>query len=248
MICRLQWVNPFFIPPLSEVGKTAWKLILSGALPEHALISLGRAVGGFLAAALVGVPLGVWLGTWLDDFKLALNPLLEVGSQINPFIMFHVIVLFLGIGEITKVIVIAWTCIWPILFSVISGIRNIDPLIVKSARAFGISRRTLLYKVIMPAAGPTIFTGLRIGAGYSFLMLIAAEMMGCSSGLGWFIAYNQENYHVPDLFATAGVIALLGLSLDALMHGVEKKVIVTAESDSPNIMATRLSRQTADKG
>jgi NitT/TauT family transport system permease protein len=168
---------------------------------------------------------------------------MEVSSQINPFILFHVLILFLGIGENIKIIVIAWTCIWPIMFSTISGLQNIDSLIIKSARSFGITRWKLLYKVSLPAAGPMIFTGLRISAGYSFFMLIAAEMMGCTSGLGWFILYSQENYRVPDLFAAAIVIALLGFGLDVLMQYIEKKVIITEESDSPNILATRLKNK-----
>lgn len=246
---RLQWVNPFFIPPFSEVVKTGWKLTAAGTLPFHAVISIERACGGFAAAILLGIPLGVILGSWFERLKRVLEPVLEVLSQINPFILFHILLLFLGIGETVKIMIIAWTCIWPIVFCTVAGIRNIDPLLVKAARAFGINRWRLLTGVTIPAAGPAIFTGLRISAGYSLFMLIAAEMMGCASGLGWFILNSQENYKVPDIFAAALTIALLGLGLDALLHSLEKKWIVatddgvSAGAHFPNILATRLKHR-----
>jgi NitT/TauT family transport system permease protein len=242
-VSRTRLVNPFFIPPLSEVVKTAWNLTSSGVLPFHTLTSMVRAMAGFMIAVLVGVPLGVLLGSGFERFELVLSPVMEFFSQINPFIMFHVVILFLGIGESMKNIIIAWTCIWPIMFSVISGIQNIDPNIIKSGRTFGISRLKLLSKVKIPAAAPAIFTGLRISAGYSFFMLIAAEMMGCSSGLGWFILNSQENYRIPDIFAAASVIALLGLGLDTLMRYIEEKLTVAGENGSPNILATNLKNK-----
>jgi NitT/TauT family transport system permease protein len=242
LVTRLRLANPFFIPPLFEVAKAMWKLMISGILPAQAVVSIQRALGGFAAAIVLGIPLGVLIGSWAKHCNLVLEPVMEVLSQINPFILFHIIILFLGTGENIKIIVIAWTCIWPIMYSTISGIHHIDPLIIKSARGFGIARWKLLAKVAMPAAGPAIFTGLRISAGYSFFMLIAAEMMGCTSGLGWFILRSQENYRVPDIFAAAIVIALLGLGLDLLIQWIGRRLKVSGDNHWPNILAARIKK------
>ncbi|MDA8234446.1 MAG: ABC transporter permease [Clostridia bacterium] len=219
-------VHPLFIPPLSQVLTTIWELTVSGEMIEHILISLSRAFGGFLIAVTLALPLGLLLGGWFRNLQTALEPLMEVAAQANPFILFHVIILFLGIGEATKVTIIAWICIWPIVFNTISGIRNIDPVLLKSARSFGLERTALFTKVILPVAAPSIFTGLRLSAGYAFFMLVVAEMMGSSSGLGWLVQTSQESYNVSRLFSAALVIALLGLLIDTLMQFIEKKVIV----------------------
>lgn len=222
---RLELVNPLFIPPLTEVIKTTWEMAVSGILFEHAGISLFRALTGFLISLAVGIPLGLLLGGWFRKLRLALGSLLEVFSQTNPFILFHIVMLFLGIGEAPKVTIIAWTCTWPVTFSTISGIQNVNTSVMKAARGFGLGRVELFYRIVLPAAAPAIFTGIRLSLGYSFFMLIAAEMMASNSGLGWLIIVSQENYDILKIFSAAAVIAFLGLATDALMDAVEKKFI-----------------------
>lgn len=218
-------VNPLFIPPFTEVlGKTR-DMLVDGVLLKHMEISLFRASLGFLTAVVIGIPLGLLLGGWFKKLQLALGPLLEIFSQTNPFVLFHIIMLFLGIGEATKVSIIAWVCVWPIVFSTISGIQNANPCLLKAGRGFGLGRLALFYKVVLPGTAPAIFVGLRLSAGYSFFMLIAAEMMGSSSGLGWLILNSQENYDILRIFSAAMVIAILGLAVDTAMEFAEKKII-----------------------
>ena len=225
IVGRLQLVNPLFVPPFTAVlGKTR-EMLVAGVLLQHMEISLFRAALGFLTAVVIGVPLGLLLGGWFKKLQLALGPLLEIFSQTNPFVLFHIVMLFLGIGEATKVTIIAWTCVWPIVFSTISGIQNANPYLLKAGRGFGLGRLTLFYKIVLPSTAPAIFVGLRLSAGYSFFMLIAAEMMGSSSGLGWLILNSQENYDILRIFSAAMVIALLGLAVDTAMGFAERKII-----------------------
>lgn len=221
---RIGLADPLFIPPLSQVLATIWELSVSGDLIHHTALSLARAVGGFLLGILVALPLGFLLGGWFRTVEAALSPLMDILSQANPFILFHIILLFLGIGEVTKVTIIAWVCTWPILFGTISGIRNVDPVLWKTARSFGLGRIALFRKLVLPAAAPSIFTSLRLSSGYAFFMLIAAEMMGASSGLGWLVLSYQESYHPARIFAAATVIAALGLSLDLVMQFMKARV------------------------
>jgi NitT/TauT family transport system permease protein len=229
-VARIGLVNPLFIPPFSKVVMAIVNLSVSGLFLNHVIISLGRALVGFLVAVSIAIPLGLIMGGWFRTVQLALDPLFSLAAQVNPFILFHVIILFVGIGEIAKTMIIAWICIWPILFNTRSGVRNVDAVLLKSALSFGLNRWTLFYKIILPATAPAIFTGLRLSAGYAFFLLIVTEMMGSNSGLGWFILYSQENYHIEWIFSGALVIALLGLAIDLILKYAEKKVIVWEDS------------------
>jgi NitT/TauT family transport system permease protein len=114
---------------------------------------------------------------------------------------------------------------WPILLNTITGIQSVDNLLIKSARSMGITGKEMFLKVILPAASPNIFHGLRTSCGVAFFMLIAAEMIGASSGLGWLVLNAQNNYQIPKLFATTVTISALGLALNFLFGEFENRVL-----------------------
>jgi len=219
---RLGLADPAFLPPFSVVMATIWEQAAAGELTRHAAISLFRAVTGFLIAVSLAVPAGLILGS---EFGLAdaFSPLCNVLSQANPFILFHIVLLFLGIGEAPKVAIIAWVCAWPVLFGSMASIHGVDPDLLRTGRAFGLRRLPLFWKVVLPAAAPAIFTALRFSAGLAFFVLIAAEMMGASSGLGWLVLSYQETYHAARIFAAATSIAILGLVSDLGLGWLERK-------------------------
>lgn len=233
---RTGLLNPLFIPPLSEVLVTISDQIVNGALASHTLISLQRAFSGLLVAVLVGLPLGLVLGGWFSRLQQGLEPLMELLAQANPVILAHIIIFFIGIGEPAKIFIIAWLCIWPITFSTITGIRTVDRSMLKAARSLGLGRWQLFVKVVLPASAPSIFTGLRLAAGYAFIMLIASEMMGASSGLGWLVVQSQESYHAPRIFAGATVITFLAVATDQLIKLIEGRVVVWSDSTSEDYL------------
>lgn len=222
---RIGLIDPLFIPPPSQVVAAAVHLSHHGGLSHHILISLKRALGGLAAGMLIALPLGLALGGWFPRLTRALEPLMELFAQANPVLLFHIIILFLGIGESAKLFIITWLCLWPITFSIINGIRTVDPQILKVGRALGLGRLRLFGQVVMPSAAPHLFTGLRLAAGYAFIMLIAAEMMGAASGLGWLVIQNQESYHAPRIFAGAAIITALGITVDTLLKALERRVV-----------------------
>lgn len=226
IVSRLGIVNPLFIPPFTSVILTLKDMFIWGNLIVSIAISVERALAGFAISIVVGISLGFLLGGWFSKLDLMAEPVIEIFSQVNPFILFHVLILFSGIGEIPKIAIIAWTCTWPIMFNTIYGIKHMNSLILKAARGFGLGRWKFFYKVVMPSILPSVFVGIRISGGYSFFMLVAAEMMGSSSGLGWLILNNQENYAIKNIFAIAIIIAFLGLLMDTTIKFIQNKFVI----------------------
>lgn len=218
-------LDPLFVPPLHAVARAVVELAAYHGLLHHLQLSLGRVLSGFLVAVLVGTPLGLLLGGWFPRAQVAAEPLLELFAQVNPVVLFHVVMLFLGIGEATKIFIVAWLCSWSIAFSAISGARQVDPELLRLGRAFGLRPVALFWRVVLPASAPSLFTGYRLAAGFAFVMLIAAEMMGASSGLGWYVVSAQEAYHAPSIFAGVTIITALALATDAVLKRIEARVI-----------------------
>lgn len=227
---RLGWIDVQFFPPPSLILAEGALMAGRGELLVQITASLQRLVQGLAAALLVGIPAGFVLGGWFPRLTHFLRPLLRLLGQINAFSLFPLFVLFFGIGELAKFAIIFWSCIWPVLFTTISGVQNVDPLFVKVARSMGCGRLSLFARVLLPGALPSIFTGVRLGATVAFLMLIAAEMIGANAGLGWLVHNSSTNYVIPRLYLAATLIALLGLAMNAVIHLIEARVVTWSRS------------------
>ncbi|WP_433926265.1 ABC transporter permease [Sorangium cellulosum] len=219
---RIGLVEAAFLPPLSEVLATGWQLVQNGQLLSHIKASLSRSLLGFSLAILMGVPLGLTIG-WYKGVADAINPLLEVLRNTAALALLPVFLLLLGIGEASKVALVIYSCTWPILLNTISGVRGVDPLLIKSARTMGLSPLQLFRKVILPAAIPTIFVGIRLAGAYSLLVLVAAEMIGAKAGLGYLIIYAQYNFQIPSMYVGILTITALGLTFNTLLMRLERR-------------------------
>lgn len=226
---KLNWIDPAFVVPPSQILITIAEMWTSGDLLTHIAISFQRAIVGFGLAIIIAIPSGFLLGGYFKTVERVTSQLLQLLGQINPFSLFPVFILFFGIGETAKVAIIFWVSQWPILFNTITGVKGVDPLLVKSARSMGVSKFTLFWKIILPASLPTIFTGIRMSAGFSFFMLIAAEMLGSSAGLGYLIISAQANFQIANLYASTAIIAILGLFITNVFILIEKKLVTWKE-------------------
>jgi len=223
---RIGVVDAQFIPPLTVVLGALWTLAtVGGGLFIHVAASLQRIFIGLALSVAIGIPLGFLLGGVFPALSRQLRPLLRVLGQINGFSLFPIFILFFGIGEGAKVSIIFWSSIWPLLFTTIAGIRQLDPLYVKSARSMGAGRFTIFKEVILPGAAPVIFTGIRTGATHAFLMLMAAEVIGASAGLGWLIHNSAVNNIIPRLFAGVISIAVLGALITYSIDFLEASIL-----------------------
>jgi NitT/TauT family transport system permease protein len=207
---RLGLVEPAFLPPLSEVLRTGLELIKNGQLASHVQASVSRSLVGFALAILYAVPLGLSIG-WYRPFASVVSPLLEAMRNTAALALLPVFILLLGIGEASKIALVVYSCSFPILLNTIAGVRGVDPLLIKSARTMGLSPLQLFRKVILPAAVPTIFVGVRLAGAYSLLVLVAAEMIGAKAGLGYLIIYAQYNFQIPNMYV--GILSLTAIGL-----------------------------------
>ncbi|ENX37280.1 ABC transporter permease [Acinetobacter courvalinii] len=223
IVPRIGLVDSAFLPAFSTVLLSGWGLIQNGQLLTHLQASLIRSLSGFIFAIIVAIPLGLAIG-WYTRFSEFLSPLLEVFRNTAALALLPVFILFLGIGESSKIALVTYACTWPILLNTISGVRNVDPLLIKSARTMGLSSIQLFRKVILPAAIPTIFVGVRLAGSFSVLMLIAAEMVGAKAGLGYLINYAQYNFQIPEMFFGIISITTIGLLFNYSLLAVEKRL------------------------
>ncbi|CAM3159457.1 Putative aliphatic sulfonates transport permease protein SsuC [Arthrobacter ulcerisalmonis] len=210
-----------FLPPLHEVLGALGTLIAKGQLQNHLAASLGRSASGFGIAVLSAVLLGL-LVAWYGALDRFLNPLLEVFRNTAALALLPVFTLLLGIGETSKISIVAYAAFFPVLLNTIAGVRTVDPLLIRAARSLGLSNVTLFQKVILPSAVPTIFTGIRMAGTSSILVLIAAEMVGAKAGLGYLIVNSQSSFLIPDMYAGILTVSLLGLLVNYLLVGVER--------------------------
>ncbi|ALS24335.1 MULTISPECIES: ABC transporter permease [Paenibacillus] len=215
-------VNKAFLSPPSSVVVSITKLFSTGNLWVHVFASLQRSLSGLLLAIVAGTLLGLFLG-WFKRFEAIVDPLLQLFRQISAFALFPVFILFLGIGETSKTAIILWASFWPILLNTVSGVKYVDKLLIDSAKSMGGSQSFLFFRVILPAAAPSIFTGIRLGGAYCITALVAAEMIGSSAGLGFYILNSQEIFQIPDMYAGIIVLAFLGLLLNYILAVIEAR-------------------------
>jgi NitT/TauT family transport system permease protein len=220
---RLGLVEPAFLPPLSQVAAAWLKLAQSGQLTTHLVASLTRSLTGFGAAIVFAVPAGLLIG-WSPRVSELASPLLEALRNTAPLALLPVFLLVFGIGETSKIVLVGYACTWPILLNTVSGVRNVDPLLIRSARTMGVSRVGLLRKVVLPAALPSVFAGIRLAGGYSLLVLVAAEMVGAKAGLGYLVIYSQYNFQIPEMYAGIVTTTCVGLAFARLLSFIERRL------------------------
>lgn len=223
LLPRSGLVSSAFLSPPSQVLDAIIGLIQNHQLGKHVQASLQRSLAGLALAAFLGIGLGLLMGV-ARRFEAFVDPLLQMFRQVSALALFPVFLLFFGIGEASKIAIIFWAAFWPVLLSTISGVRQVDKLLIHSALSMGASRKFIFFKVILPAAAPSIFTGIRLAGAYSITALVAAEMIGAHAGLGFLTLNSQEIFQIPSMYAGIVLLALLGLALNYVLALLEKRL------------------------
>lgn len=217
------WVNPAVFPPLDSIAAALWKGLASGALLDDIAISLQRSGIAFAAAVALGIPLGLFMGQ-IAAVERALDPILQLFRQTSALALYPVFILLLGLGEASKVFVIFWATLFPILLATIGGVKQVDRKLIEMARTFGASRLTVFRRVVLPASVPAIFVGLRLSATTALLLLIAAEMIGANKGVGFQVMNAQYNFQIPLMFAAIFLLAGLGLAANLVLVLLQRRL------------------------
>jgi ABC-type nitrate/sulfonate/bicarbonate transport system permease component len=213
-----------YFPPLRrilEVFNDTW--IFEQVRPVL-LPSLGRFAAGLAIAIVLGVVCGLALGLWVTG-RRALMPLVDFMRSIPATALVSVWVILLGFGNVMKVTAIVFISFFPILLNTIDGVRGVDPNQLEMARAYKISRRDQVLKIVLPAASPQIFVGLRIGLAVALLMMAFSEMVAGTSGVGFFIFQAQELFKIPEMWTGILLLGLLGYAVNVLFLMVERRVL-----------------------
>ncbi|MCC7425291.1 MAG: ABC transporter permease [Alphaproteobacteria bacterium] len=218
-----KFVNPVFFPGSLKVAASAWEMALTGELAQHLGASLSRVVFGFSIAAVIGVPLGTVAGRnrWISGL---LDPIISVLRPIPPIALLPIMVVWLGIGDTSKIIFIAYAAFFQIFLTTYNGVQSVEPLFLRAAQTLGASRWRIFRKVVLPAAMPHIVTGIRLGFSVSFFVIVAAEFIGASAGLGFLIFESRVYFEVDKMMVAAVTIGALGFAFDFTMKRIERRL------------------------
>jgi NitT/TauT family transport system permease protein len=231
----LKLFTPLVLPSPGIVANATWDLlfgpelhlfsggIYNGSLLGHALVSTGRVALGFAAGVLLAVPLGVLIArsAALEPY---VDPVLQLLRPIPPIAWTPLAILWFGIGLKAIVFLIVLGAFWPMLLNTISGIREVPRILGQAAASLGASRRQVLFTVILPAAIPFLFTGLRLAFGSAWITIVAAELIAASEGLGYLIMNARRILAAPDIIVGMLTIGLLGLAFDRLFRTIERRL------------------------
>jgi NitT/TauT family transport system permease protein len=218
---RVGLIDAVFLPPFSEVIAAGWQLAQTGELYDDVSASLLRALSGFLISVVLIVPLGLAVG-WYARLGNLLNQFIEICRNTAPLALLPVFILLLGIGELSKITMVVYSCAWPLLLNTIAAVKQVDPLLIKSARTMGATPQQLFRKVILPASLPTIFVGVRLASASAMLVLVASEMVGAKAGLGYLIINSQYSFLIPQMYFGILGITVIGLTFNAILEALEQ--------------------------
>nr|WP_296071892.1 ABC transporter permease [uncultured Actinoplanes sp.] len=214
----------FYAPPLREILRAFADTWTPDRLRTDVVPSLLRLAAGYALAALIGVAAGVAIGL-NRRLRATVEPVLEFFRAIPPPVLVPVIILFAGIGNGMKVIVIVSGCVWPILLNTVEGVRAVDAVQADTALSYGITGRARITRLILPSASPRIAAGLRQALSIAIILMVISEMFAASNGIGFTIVQFQRGFAIPEMWSGIILLGLLGFALSLLFRLAERRAL-----------------------
>ena len=224
LICQSGVVSSLFLPAPTAIISALMQMIADGEIGISLAASLYRILAGFFIGSLVGLAVGLVTGTSALMDKIG-TPIVNAIYPIPKIALLPLFILWLGIGELSKVTIIALGVFFPVAMNTYSGVKNVDTLLLKVAASFNASWWMTMKSVVLPNALPMIFAGLRLAAGTSLLLLVAAEMIAAQVGIGALILHYGDLMITDRLMAGVIVLSLLGLVFNLILQFVERKAV-----------------------
>ena len=225
LLVRWRGIAPIFLPAPTSIALYLWRMIVDGTMEFHLGVTLLRIFVGFLVAAVTGIAFGLLMGMSrifsrvADVWIAALYPLPKIS-------LIPLLIIWLGSGEAYRIVISAVTAFFPIVISTYSGIRQVDRGLIKAAEDLGAGTRQIQLKVVIPAAMPSILSGLQLGMGVAIILIVAAEMIGGSSqsGMGYLLISAGQVMETERVFAALLVLAVMGAAIIKLQQWIDRKV------------------------
>ena len=224
LICQSGIVSSLFLPAPTAIISALLQMIADGEIGVSLAASLYRILAGFFIGSLVGLAVGLVTGTSALMDKIG-TPIVNAIYPIPKIALLPLFILWLGIGELSKVTIIALGVFFPVAMNTYSGVKNVDTLLLKVAASFNASWWMTMKSVVLPNALPMIFAGLRLAAGTSLLLLVAAEMIAAQVGIGALILHYGDLMITDRLMVGVIVLSLLGLVFNLILQFLERKAI-----------------------
>ena len=220
-IVALGGMNPLFLPSPAAVLVAGWELIRSGQLPWAVLVSLNRIVQGFVYGSLAGIALGLLAGAirWVDD---VVDPWVAAIYPIPKSALFPLFLLWFGLGDSSKIVTISVGVLFLVLINTVTGVKSINPLLLKAAQDLGATRAQVFVKVILPGALPNIFTGLRLGIGMALILVFITEIEATKAGLGFLLWEAFQLLDTTRVFVGVVTFGVLGILSSWALQWLER--------------------------
>jgi len=206
-------VDPFFLPPPTEVLKGGIELASEGTLHSSVLISMMRILSGWLLGSAVAIPIGLLVGTSVVA-RAIVDPFIHFFRFVPAIALVTLFIVWFGVGEESKILLIAYATAFIVMVNTASGVVAIPQEKIDAARCLGAGRGQVFVHVIVPASVPAIYVGMRLALASSFLVIVAAEMLAANSGLGYLIWTSRLYFRIDWMFAAIVLLGLLGFLTD----------------------------------
>jgi ABC-type nitrate/sulfonate/bicarbonate transport system permease component len=216
--------DTYYFPPLTDILKTFADTWLFERVGSDVVPSLFRLGLGYAIACLVGVGVGLALGS-SRTLRRAADPIVQFLRAIPPPALLPFGILVMGVGTSMKVFIIAFVCVWPVLLNTIDGVAAVDPTLKETARVYGIEGRDRIVRIMLPAAGPQIFAGMRTSLSLALILMVISEMVASTNGIGYFVLQSQRSFAIPEMWSGILLLGILGYGLNALFVVVERRVL-----------------------
>jgi ABC-type nitrate/sulfonate/bicarbonate transport system permease component len=220
------WLSPFLFPPPSRIVEGLGELWSAGfpdgiRLWQHLGVTIARIVQGFLIAMALAIPLGLIIGR-VSVLDRLLAPIVTFARSIATLSLLPLAIVWFGIGETSKVFLIAYACFWVMLSNVVAAVKYVDPILVRAARTMDVEGARLFFTVLLPATLPRLLAGARVALGVGFMVIVGAEMIGTIHGLGALIMEARNFYRTDISLVGMAALGLLGFALTVGLSGLER--------------------------
>jgi ABC-type nitrate/sulfonate/bicarbonate transport system permease component len=214
----------FFFPPASEIARFFADLWLFDRVGSDLVPSLGRMLAGYGIAVAVGVLAGTALGL-SRILRTAVDPGVQFLRALPPPALIPFALLLFGTGDASKVFIIALGTVWPILLNTIDGVRGVEPQQLEAARSYHVPPAARVVRVVLPAASPRIFAGMRTALAIGIILMVVSEMVASDNGIGYFVLESQRSFAIPEMWTGIALLSVLGYVLNWLFLVVEARLL-----------------------